>query len=66
MARYVKKQIRGERKTSFKGKTYIVFHYLLDDGSEVTSLQKFNAGDRVEVWFDDAWGIPKMKLYDEH
>ncbi len=66
MARYVKKQLRGESKTSYKGKAYIVYHYRLDDGSEVTSLQKFREGDRVEVWFDDAWGIPKMRLYDEH
>lgn len=66
MPRYVKKQTRAEKRTSYKGKPYIVYHYMLDDGQVVTSLQKFTAGDRVVCWFDDAWGIPKMKLYDEH
>ena len=66
MPRYVKKQVRAEKKTSAKSKSYILYHYELDDGSVVTSLQKFKTGDRVECWFDDAWGIPKMKLYDEH
>lgn len=66
MPRYVKKQTRAEKRTSYKGNQYIVYHYMLDDGQVVTSLQKFTAGDRVECWFDDAWGIPKMKLYDEH
>jgi hypothetical protein len=62
--RKVTRQTRAEKKTSSKGKTYILFTYELDDGQLVTSLQKFKAGDRVETWFDDAWGIPKMRLYE--
>ena len=64
MARFVKKLYLTQSEVSSKGKKYIVFHYVLDDGSKVTSLQKFNTGDRVETWFDDDWGIPKMKLYE--
>ena len=64
MARFVKKLYLTQSKVSSKGKKYIVFRYVLDDGSKVTSLQKFNTGDRVETWFDDDWGIPKMKLYE--
>ena len=62
--RKVIRQTRAEQKVSSKDKKYIVFSYELDDGSVVTSLQKFKPGDRVETWFDNAWGIPKMRLHE--
>jgi len=63
MARYIEKRLYSENKRNHADKKYILHHYMLDDGMEVTSLQEFNEGDRVECWFDDNWGIPKIKLY---
>ena len=62
--RRVVKQTRAEKKTSAKGKSYILYSYELDDGSIVTSLQVFKPNDRVEAWFDEGWGIPKMRLHE--
>lgn len=61
MARYVKKRYWREKKTSYKGISYIVNHYELDDGMTVTSLEDFKPGDRVEVYYDESWGMAKMK-----
>jgi hypothetical protein len=48
MARYVTKRTWAERKSNHDGKSYILYHYLLDDGHRVTSLNKIEVGDRVE------------------
>lgn len=63
--RFIEKQTWVEQKKSYNGVKYHLYHYRLDDGSEVTSLEKFNVGDRVEHWFDHGWGIPKIRLYKE-
>lgn len=63
--RYISKQTYVESKVNRKGNKMIVFHYMLDDGMEITSLTKYKPGDRVEVWFNEQLGIPVMKLHDE-
>ena len=46
-----------------------VYTYIVEDdeGNEedITSLQTFKDGDRVETWFDDEWNRPKMRAYKE-
>ena len=51
--RLIKKRFWAEKKTSYAGKSYILYHYILDDGHKVTSLHKMNDGDRVEHFWSD-------------
>lgn len=49
------------KKESKAGKEYDLYCYLLDDGMEVESLQPYDAGQKVVVWFDDQWNKAKIK-----
>ena len=37
-----------------------VYHYQLNDGSEVTSLQEFAPNERVRTWYDDTYHMTKI------
>lgn len=50
-----------QMKVSKDGSNYILYNYLLDDGSYVDSLQEYEPGDYVEVWYDDKWNKPKIR-----
>lgn len=51
-------------------KEYDLYTYEIVDDlgniEEVDSLQHFEEGDRVEVWFDAKYNKPKMRIYREN
>lgn len=50
------------------GKPYTLRCYLLDDGQEVETIEKFKVGEEVTVWYDPDYDKAKLrkKRYDEH
>lgn len=51
-----------EEKKTEAGKTYWRTHALLDDGTEAIGYGKdFDIEEKVECFFDEKWGIVKMK-----
>lgn len=51
------------------GTEYTLYTYEVVDElgnkENIDTLQEFNKGDRVEVWFDSQYNKPKMRLYKE-
>jgi hypothetical protein len=41
-------------------KKQTVYEVVLDDGSEGTSMTKFEVGDKAKYIFDERWGVPKV------
>lgn len=51
-----------ESRTDPNGKTFWKTYAVLDDGSEVVGYGKdFDLKDKVEAFWDDKWGVFKMR-----
>lgn len=48
---------------SKSGKDYILYKYMLDDGSVIDSLQECEPGEQVMVWYDHKWNKPKIRKW---
>lgn len=49
------------RRKSKAGEPYDLYCYLLDDGSEVESVTKYEINTPVTVWYDEVWDKLKLK-----
>ena len=49
------------RRKSKEDKEYDLYCYLLDDGTEVESVTKYEVNTPVTVWYDDKWDKLKLK-----
>lgn len=54
--------IRTQNKTSAKGIPYTLYTYLMDDGSSVDSLKKYDIGQETEIWFDEKYNKSKIRV----
>ena len=63
--RYVKSTSRQVMLEAKDGTNYILYTYLLDDGSLVDSLQEFEPDEPVSVWYDEKWNKAKLKKRGE-
>lgn len=55
-----------ESRTDTKNKTYWRTHATLDDGTEAIGFGKdFDLKDKVEAFFDEKWGVIKMRKPNE-
>lgn len=61
--RHISQLKRKLNKLSAKQEPYTLYTYILDDGSEVDSLQEYPIGQRVEVWYDEEWNKSKLRPY---
>ena len=59
--RKITRLVRKQAKTSSADKEYTLYTYRLDDGSEVDTLQEFEVGEEVSVWFDDKYNKSKLR-----
>jgi len=59
----VAKLVRKQKRTG--NGVYYIYTYQLSDGLTVNTLREYKIGDRVEVWFDNGWNVPKIRLYKE-
>ena len=44
-----------QKLKSTKGKDYVLTTLLLDDGTEVDTVEDIGVGDKVHAWFDEEW-----------
>lgn len=51
----VTKILYKQKKQSTKGKDYVLTTLLLDDGTEVDTVEDIGVGDKVHAWFDEEW-----------
>lgn len=58
-------RVEPEKRISKAGKEYTMYHVLLADGTEATSLTKFKVGDWVQPWYDHEWQTTKLKRIDK-
>lgn len=49
------------KRKSKSDKDYDLYCYLLDDGTEVESVTKYDVGTPVTVWYDEQWDKLKIK-----
>jgi hypothetical protein len=55
-------ELIGEQpRISKDKKSYTLYLYRLDDGSEVESVQEFEIGEKVTVWYDDKYDKTKLR-----
>ncbi len=59
--RTIVEKVWTQKRVSKKGAPYDIHLYLLDDGSEVESLQFFVPKEQVTVWYDDVYNKAKLK-----
>ena len=44
-----------QKLKSTNGKDYVLTTLLLDDGTEVDTVEDIGVGDKVHAWFDEEW-----------
>ena len=51
----VTKVLYKQKLRSTKGEDYVLTTLLLDDGTEVDTVEDIGVGDKVHAWFDEEW-----------
>lgn len=49
-----------QKLKSTKGKDYVLTTLLLDDGTEVDTVEDIGVGDKVHAWFDESYDKIKV------
>jgi hypothetical protein len=60
-AKRIIKILGREKKVSKAGKDYVLTTLLIEDGTEVTTIDGFDEGDLVYLWYDEQYQRIKVK-----
>ncbi len=56
----VTKILYKQKLKSKEDKDYVLTTLLLDDGTEVDTVEDIGVGDKVHAWFDEEWNKIKV------